>query len=276
MELTPPGHPGLAVHLFNLGLALHDRFKHGGDAADLDAAIGCWQQASQALAGEPQTRLMAARHWGDAAAGSGRMEEATEGYRAAVATAAAGGLAWPGSRDKGRRIWRSGEPWPLTRRRAPFSTGRPELAVELLEQSRSVLWSQALSLRSDLSRLAQEAPDLAQRLDNIRRILDSPASEEALLPSEAADSSAHDAGNQARHRQDAADLRRRMARDWDDVLAQVHALPGFGHFLAAHPLYRTGRCSRGGPRRHHQRQPSRLPCPDRGSRLPDGPRYRPA
>jgi hypothetical protein len=36
--------------------------------------------------------------------------------------------------------------------------GRPGLAVELLEQGRSVLWTQALNLRGDLSRLKQEHP----------------------------------------------------------------------------------------------------------------------
>ena len=60
---------------------------------------------------------------------------------------------------------------------AAVMVGRPDAAVELLEQGRSLLWTQALMLRSDLSRLAEIAPDLAERLDSIRVALASPVSE---------------------------------------------------------------------------------------------------
>jgi hypothetical protein len=52
--------------------------------------------------------------------------------------------------------------------------GYPERAVELLEASRSVLWTQILNLRTDLIELAQRAPDVATRLDQIRAQLDIP------------------------------------------------------------------------------------------------------
>ena len=37
-DLTPPGHPRLAIYLSNLGTALHTRFERAGDSADLDDA----------------------------------------------------------------------------------------------------------------------------------------------------------------------------------------------------------------------------------------------
>lgn len=49
---------------------------------------------------------------------------------------------------------------------------QPDLAVELLEQGRSVIWNQALHLRADLDRLTGKNEALAQRLASIRSGLD--------------------------------------------------------------------------------------------------------
>ena len=59
--------------------------------------------------------------------------------------------------------------------------GHPDHALELLEQGRSVLWTQVLNLRTDLTRLAERASGLARRLDQMRVILDTPVRETTLL-----------------------------------------------------------------------------------------------
>ena len=96
-----------------------------------------------------------------------------------------------------------------------------------------MLWAQALDLRSDLTRLAERHPGLAERLERIRTVLDSPVSQEAPLPEPAGGSMS--AEGRARQQQDTINLRRRYAREWDNVLAHVRALDGFEHFLAATP-----------------------------------------
>ena len=111
--------------------------------------------------------------------------------------------------------------------------------MELLEQGRSVLWTHALNLRTDLARLAEKAPQLAERLDEIRKILDTP------MP-DTADGSAPPV-RRDRTQQEFADLRRRKAREWDAVLAQVRALEGFEHFLAATPYNELAAAATGGP-----------------------------
>ena len=233
-DLTPPGHPGLAGYLSNLGDSLRTRFERAGDDADLDAAIGCWRHASSKVpTGTPGVRLFAAGMWGVAAANAGRTREAVEGF--AVAVGLLPTAAWHGL-DRATREERLAQFAGLATDAAACAIldARPELAVELLEQGRSVLWTQALNLRSDLTRLAENAADLAERLDSIRAILDSPLPEAPPpLPGRAA-GSGPDLGR-ARQQQDAVDLRRRKAREWDEVLAQVRALPGFEHFLTAIP-----------------------------------------
>ena len=51
----------------------------------------------------------------------------------------------------------------------------------------------------------------------------------------------------ARQQQDAVELRRRKAREWDDVLAEVRALAGFEHFLAAIPYAELAAAAADGP-----------------------------
>ena len=77
------------------------------------------------------------------------------------------------------------------------------------------------------------SPDLAERLDDIRTALDGALPQAGLLP-EYPGNGARDAGLDRRQR-NAADLRRQMAREWDEVLAQVRKIAGFEHFLAAVP-----------------------------------------
>jgi tetratricopeptide (TPR) repeat protein len=52
----------------------------------------------------------------------------------------------------------------------------PELAVELLDQGRGVLWSQLLDARSELDAVARRDGDLARRLRHVRTGLDRPSS----------------------------------------------------------------------------------------------------
>ena len=118
----------------------------------------------------------------------------------------------------------------------------PDSAVELLEQGRSLLWAQALMLRSDLSRLAAAAPGLAQRLDSIRMFLASPVHQ--ALP--AGPGSADDAGL-ARRQREATEARKRKAREWDELIVQVHALDGFEHFLSITPYPDLAPAADGGP-----------------------------
>ena len=245
VDVTPPGHPDLAPMLSTLGGAVFKRFERAGDGKDLDAAISSWQRASQVPAGTPRVRLATARAWGAAAADAGRMNEAAAGYAAAVGLLPV--VAFHGL-DRATREEQLAQ-WAGVAADAAACAildGRPETAVELLEQGRSVLWTQALNLRSDLTRLASQAPGLAERLTSIRQILDAPMPEAAALVSATA-GGAVPVADGARRQQEAADLRRRKAREWDDTVAQVRALDGFEHFLAAVPYTDLAAAAADGP-----------------------------
>jgi len=232
VKFIPDGHPDLVTGLLNLGVAFRDRYLLAGDNADLAAALDCWDRASLVPAGIPSTRVRAGLLRGFTAAETGRTHEAAEGYAVAVGLLAK--AAWHGlnraTREEQLAQWAG-----LAADAAACAVldDRPARAVELLEQGRSIMWTQALNLRSDLSRLAEAAPELAGRLDGLRRILDAPP---AGLP---------DAGP-ADPRQE-AELRRRKAREWDEVLAQVQAMDGFEDFLAIRPYAQLTAAPQGGP-----------------------------
>jgi hypothetical protein len=226
---TLPGHPDLAVYLSNVGNTLRQRIKLTGNDADVDAAINALRNASAVTTGIPGVRLAAARDWGVVAADAHRVHEAAQAYATAVGLVPA--VMWHGlnreTRAEGAAQWAG---LASDAAACAILDGRPELAVELLERGRSVLWTQASSLRGDLSRLSQRAPELAERLDNIRTVLDSAMPEAGSLAAGERSPEGTD-----RSRQIAAELRRGKAREWDDTLAQVRAMEGFEHFLAGVP-----------------------------------------
>ncbi|MFE2943781.1 hypothetical protein ACFXKG_32720 [Streptomyces sp. NPDC059255] len=53
-----------------------------------------------------------------------------------------------------------------------LALGDPEHALELLELGRGVLWSQKLDVRTDLKRLQEASPELAERLTRVRVLLE--------------------------------------------------------------------------------------------------------
>ena len=241
---SPPGHPNQAAALLNLANALGTRFKQSQDEADLDAAIGFLEQASLEPTAIPSVRLTAAQLWGATAAGARQTHAAAEGY--AVAVGLLPTVAWHGL-DRSVREEQLAEWAGLAADAAACAVldDRPQLAVELLEQGRSVLWTQALNMRHDLTRLAEKAPHLAERLDAIRVILDNPMPE-AAPPAQWVGTGAP-VMSHAPWQRDAVEERKRKAREWDDLLAQVRMLDGFEHFLTATPFAELSAVATEGP-----------------------------
>lgn len=241
---NPPDHPDQTAYLYTLGNTLHTQFQRTGEQADLDEAIATYVAAVDVKPGSPRIRMLAGMTWGNAAINADRVESAADGFAAAVELLPL--LAWHGlsraTREQHLAEWGS-----LTADAAACAirAGRSERAVELLEAGRSVLWAQTLNLRTDLSQLAAEAPDLAIRLDQIRTLLDVPPCDTALeaIPSAAGDraSQQHSAPNRA------TEDRMRLAREFDNLVGHVRALDGFEYFLAPAPFSHLREPITGGP-----------------------------
>jgi tetratricopeptide (TPR) repeat protein len=215
---APASHPDRAGVLFNLGQALQARFSGTGQQPDLDGAVAAFQEGVSVASGPPAQRIMTAIAWAECELEAGRPGGAVPGYAAAIDLLPL--AVWHGldqqTRERRLQEWAG---LASDAAAAAVAAGQPALAVELLEQGRTVLWTQALHLRQDLSALRDQAPELAATLEACAAVLNgSPG----LQPTD--DLSA------------VLEQRRHAARDWDAAVAQIRQLEDFGNFLRPVPF----------------------------------------
>jgi CHAT domain-containing protein len=118
--------------------------------------------------------------------------------------------------------------------------GKFEAAVELLDLSRSILWQQASSLRSDLDLLRAEDPELAKELQRVGHQLDAGNFSHSLLTT-GDESVSHD----QRSSEEIGKERRRLVGLWEDLVEQVRQLPKFKYFLKPVPFDELRQASAG-------------------------------
>ncbi|MEI7031869.1 CHAT domain-containing protein [Streptomyces pratensis] len=181
------------------------RFLRDGGEPDRQAAVAAFRSAAEATGSSVQDRLFAARCWAGAAREADDHADALAAACAAVALLREFG--WAGlDRDDQVQSIQDGAAMPREAAALAISAGQPELAVELLEQGRSVLWGSTLHLRADLTALAAHDPARAAELEQVRATLN----KDGGLDQEA---------------------RLRLARRWQRLVCEVRELPGFATFL---------------------------------------------
>lgn len=208
VELVPDDHPKKPSHLHNLGLALFLRFERLRNEQDLRKALDAFSIAAQSRSGPPVIKFRAARQWGRRSQETNNKEEILLAYGHAVGLIPV--VAWMGLAMEGRHreLEDAGD---LVRRAAAAAVryGEPNLALEWLEQGRSVVWGQTLQLRTPLEHLQEHDPLLAERLTAISRALEAGADDKS------------EDGQQFRA----------LALEWDNVLSEVRDLEGFENFM---------------------------------------------
>ncbi|MFB7505604.1 CHAT domain-containing protein [Streptomyces broussonetiae] len=186
-------------------VALLDRFHRGEDASDRREAVAALRAAAEADGSSVQDRLFAARCWAGVAMEAGDRADALVAARAAVTLLREFG--WAGlDRDDQVRSIQDGKAMPREAAALAIDNGQPELAVELLEQGRSVLWTSTLHLRGDLAALAAHDPARAAELEQVRATLN----EDDRLDGEE---------------------RLRLARRWQQLVREVRGSEEFAGFL---------------------------------------------
>ncbi|MET8571555.1 CHAT domain-containing protein [Streptomyces sp. NPDC004783] len=220
VEVTPPGHPRRALRLTNLGSVLRDLGRLSR-RPDLTEAAVVFEAASLEEQCPPSERLNAARSCGDLWAELGVFDRALDAYVRAVDLLPS---------VAPRHLLRDDQEFLLGRTAGLGASaaacavrcGRPGLAVGLLEQARGVLLSHAFDADSDLTRLREADPGLADRFEQLRAALDTataggePLREE--FPRPGPGGRAGQAGAEA-----PADLRLRLAAEWRDLARRIRA-----------------------------------------------------
>lgn len=172
LELEPPIGANRAMYMNNIGLAHRARFEITQDTSSARRAIQMWRQVVEAPVSMTRERLAAAQRWVELAEviapGS---TLALDGYAAAVGLLPT--VPWRGiDRQSRQRFLLDRTGLGSDAVACAVAAARPDLAAQLEEVGRGVLWSQLLDIRADLVRLAGHAPAFASRLQEIRAELD--------------------------------------------------------------------------------------------------------
>ncbi|KAF8127388.1 hypothetical protein EV363DRAFT_1344622 [Boletus edulis] len=229
VHLTPDGHPDKPGRLNHLGSSFRARFERLGELRDLEAAISLYSHAASVPIGPISDRFRASRNWILCAR---RIHHPSLLRAYSIAINLLPQLAWIGLSLTHRYAeLRRGADVVREAAAAALDSGFPELAVEWLEQGRSIVWGELLQLRGSYEQLSSAHPDHARRLRELSAALDDAgATREKPLStfSESTDDPIHRATQTL---QQVVDTHRTLAIERDKLLQDIRRLPHFNRFL---------------------------------------------
>jgi len=224
IQLIADGHPRKPALLSNLGRSFHTRLAHQPDDATLAQAIGTYSQSAMSPSGPPIHRFNAARNWASLCFSS-RSHETLDAYSTLVELLPR--VVWLGRTVEQRYKDISEIGGAIADAvTAAIYFGKSSLALEWMEQGRSIVWGQMLRLRTPLHELRERYPHEANELDRISRALDSAGITHL-------DHFEHSTHRRSKSLEEMAQAHRRLAEEYDRMLARIRNLPEFGEFLQA-------------------------------------------
>ncbi|TKK84216.1 CHAT domain-containing protein [Herbidospora galbida] len=215
VEVSAPGSTEASVALYHLAEIRVDQWRLTAAADAREEALARFREAAAVEAAAASWRAGVGRAWGRFAMECGRPAEATDGF--AVAVGVLDEAAWRGlGRDDQERVLADHEGLARDAAAAAVRAGRPETALELLEQGRGVMLAQVLDSRTSQDLLRERAPGLAEQLAQLQDALDL-----------AERSDLYDDRSEPRH----LDQRPVLARRRRELLAEIRKVPGLTGFL---------------------------------------------
>ncbi|KAB5588050.1 aromatic di-alanine and TPR containing protein [Ceratobasidium theobromae] len=220
LSLTPEGHANVPPRLTNLGNAQWKRYQLSSDPESLDRSVECFRRAALSTTGDPRSKFFAACKWAQVTS-SEPITDHLLAFQTAVNLIPH--VIWFGTtitqRYSDARL--IGD-IATEAAAAAISAQQYDCALEWLEHARSIVWNQALQLRSPLDRLFAASPCLANTLQQVARELH----DASFLPPHAATMP-----NDASFMERAAQRHRRLAEKYDELVDEVREIPGFENFL---------------------------------------------
>ncbi|KAF8129645.1 CHAT domain-containing protein [Mycena galopus ATCC 62051] len=156
---TPDGHPDKPAWLHNHSVSLQSRPKRNPE--DLEEVINNLRSAAHSMTGPAHIRFYAAARWAHLAQIEANAS-VLDAYRTSLDLLPV--LAWLGLsiKDRHYHIVRAGKV-ARNAAAAAIAAGLPGMAVEWLEQGRSIIWGQLLNLRTPVDDLRKSYPVLAEK-----------------------------------------------------------------------------------------------------------------
>ncbi|EUC55571.1 aromatic di-alanine and TPR containing protein [Rhizoctonia solani AG-3 Rhs1AP] len=220
LALTSDSHPDLPIRHYNYALSLLEQYCHSGDLACLTTSLHSFREASQNFIGSPRERFDHALQWADLASKQSLLNP-IEAYQTAIDLLPQ--FIWLGATANQRYQDLSlAENLAVNACFAAIQSLNYSLALEWLEHARCVVWNQSLMLRSPLDQLHSSYPDLATQLRSVANQLNNSSFDNQSIQTAPSDSNTTEKAGQQR---------RRLAIEYNNLLAQTRQLPGFETFL---------------------------------------------
>ena len=224
IELTPNDHADMAPQLSNLGDAFESRFQYTRKPGDIDQAISAYCSSATHITGAPALRLRAAQTWAQLSPLSANADTLVAFGTAIELLAQVAGL----EQTVSKRYKNLGDAPDLTTSAsaAAIDAGQSKTAIEWLEQGRCLVWNQIQQLRTPVEDLRVHNPPLADRFIHIANELETFGSRQT--------NSVIFSGTDMSQMIAAQDENKRhveLAKEWTELLDDIHALPSFSNFL---------------------------------------------
>ncbi|KAH7320334.1 CHAT domain-containing protein [Rhizoctonia solani] len=214
------GHPDLPSWYNNLGITYQTKFEHSNDPSLLMCSLDCFQKAARFITGHVEPRFSAACRWARQSA-QHTGSDALAAYQ--IAMDLVPDLVWLGT-SIGQRYGDVQQVGGVAVEAAAWAISCKEysLALEWLEQGRSVVWNQTLQLRTPLDNLRTSYPSLTEKLEWVASELHHASTQSSIASIGPLNGSDSEIASQKQHR---------LAEQYKILVNQVRELPGFEDFL---------------------------------------------
>jgi hypothetical protein len=219
LDARPNDHPDRASHLNILGDMLSRRFDRTGSPEDLERTLTLYKEAWSCRTSPPSRRIYSARRASDILASQQNWKESCNFLQGAVELLPIVSPRLLDNDDKQHMLTQFAG---LASRAAAVAleAGKSaQFALKLLELGRCVIAGLLLEMRTDLSELRQQHPELAAEFEYLRGELDSSSSKLALI---------RDATLSLESQ---ATRRFKADQEFNKVVARVRDQSGFQNFL---------------------------------------------
>ncbi|KAH9933736.1 CHAT domain-containing protein [Fomitopsis serialis] len=209
-----------------LGNAYNVRYEWSKNLDDIKEASNAYGQVAKLSVHQPDKRLDFTLRWARMSAADPSLHQSTiDAYDYAIKLIPQ--VVWQGL-PLSKRYSRVNVIGDLANEAVIVALGSKQygLALEWLEQARSILWGQLLRLRSPVEALEQVNPILAEEFKSVTKSLQAINARETVNQSM----------QSSKTSQQAAQRHRQLAREWELLVEKIQSTTGFEHFLQPHSL----------------------------------------
>ncbi|KAF6756146.1 CHAT domain-containing protein [Ephemerocybe angulata] len=235
LRLVPEGHPDKSTVLNHLGAALEARFNHSKDEHDLERAISAFKHSANYTFADPHSRMHGARAWARLLnqQPDDPSPDILDAFNTVITLINLTATLEQTLQNRYSQL-QNMSGLPLQAAAVACSLDRAEKALEWLEQGRCLVWGQLTNLRTPLDDLRHHDGDLAQEVMDISKQLENAGSSFA--------SRVDMSVSEKMTLEDATRDHVELAREWDELLKKVRAIPGFQTFLRPSPWQTLLQC----------------------------------